>query len=102
MEEQLIQRLVESNVLKSEDVVGGCHSMTPSFLAHQLECSLFHLGVETLDLFYLHNCVESQLSLVGRATFMERLSKAFEFLEGEVQKGRIRYYGMASWVCFRA
>ena len=33
---------------------------------------------------------------------MDRLAKAFEFLELKVQEGVIKHYGMATWVCFRA
>lgn len=34
--------------------------------------------------------------------FYDRLAKAFEFLETKVQEGKIKHYGMATWVCFRA
>lgn len=39
---------------------------------------------------------------MGYEKFYTRLSRAFEFYESMVQKGKIQRYGMASWVCFRA
>src|SRR5258708_13611329 len=35
--------------LEPDDVVGGMHSLSPRFLAHQIECSRANLGVDTLD-----------------------------------------------------
>ena len=46
--------------LKPEDVVGGMHSMAPDFLADQIDRSRANLGVDTIDVFYLHN-PETQL-----------------------------------------
>lgn len=37
----------------------GIHCMHPKFLAHQLEASKKNLGLETIDLMYLHNAYES-------------------------------------------
>lgn len=34
--------------------------------------------------------------------FMKKLGKAFEFLEQKRSEGKIKNYGMASFVCFRA
>jgi aryl-alcohol dehydrogenase-like predicted oxidoreductase len=50
---------------------------------------------------YLHNAAESQLPLI-QEKFYTRLATAFEFLERKVQEGKIRHYGMATWVSFRA
>ena len=33
---------------------------------------------------------------------MDKLAKAFEFYEQQRQLGSIQYYGMATWLCFRA
>src|SRR5262245_41744659 len=37
--------------LSPEDIVGGMHSMTPAFLADQMQRSRVNLGVETIDVF---------------------------------------------------
>ena len=51
--------------LRPEDVVGGMHSMAPQFLADQLERSRMNLGLETIDVFYLHN-PETQFGFVDQ------------------------------------
>jgi hypothetical protein len=33
---------------------------------------------------------------------MDKLAKAFEFYESKRESGDIQYYGMATWLCFRA
>jgi aryl-alcohol dehydrogenase-like predicted oxidoreductase len=74
--------------------------MTPRYLADQLERSRANLGVETLDVYYLHN-PEMQLQEVDRPTFLARIRAAFEFMEGAVTAGKIRWYGAATWTGFR-
>ena len=39
--------------------------MTPTYLSDQLERSLKNLGVESVDLMYLHNAVEGQIKDVS-------------------------------------
>ncbi|CAK80842.1 unnamed protein product (macronuclear) [Paramecium tetraurelia] len=101
-ETQLIRELINKNLITQDDVVGACHCMHPKFLEMQLEQTLNHLGLETLDLLYLHNAAESQLPFLGYEKFYDRVAKAFEQYEKSVQNGKIKRYGMATWVCFRA
>jgi len=82
--------------LEPQDVVGGMHSMAPLFLADQLERSRSNLGVDTVDVFYLHN-PETQLGFRPRAEFDEAIRQAFERLERLAEKGKIQYYGVATW-----
>lgn len=86
--------------LPSDDVVGGMHSMSPVFLRDQLERSRVNLGLETIDVFYLHN-PETQFGFVNPDEFYSRLRTAFEFLEGVVSTEKIQYYGAATWEGFR-
>jgi aryl-alcohol dehydrogenase-like predicted oxidoreductase len=58
------------------------------------------LGVETIDVFYLHN-PETQLSEVPAEEFRQRIRAAFTFLETAVAEKKIRTYGMATWNSFR-
>jgi len=39
----------------------------------QLEQTLSNIGIQTLDLYYLHNVAESQLLLTGHEEFSDRL-----------------------------
>ncbi len=83
----LVEDLVKSKAITQDDVVGECHCMHPAFLQNQLQKSLDNLGVKCVDLYYLHNAGEQQLSLMGEEKFNEKLAKAFEFLEKKVQEG---------------
>ena len=64
------------------------------------EASLGRLGLETIDVYYVHN-PESQLSDVDPPAFRSRLRAAFEMLEGAVAQGKLCFYGVASWNAFR-
>ncbi|CAI2717215.1 aldo/keto reductase [Nitrospina watsonii] len=79
-----------------DDLVADCHCMHPLFLEDQLERSRANLGLETIDVYYVHN-PETQLGNVSDKVFYDRLEKAFAFLEQAVQDGRIRAYGLATW-----
>ncbi len=94
------QGYIRSGIVAPGDIVAGCHCMTPGYLADQLERSRANLGVETLDVYYLHN-PEMQLQEVDRPTFLARIRAAFEFMEGAVTAGKIRWYGAATWTGFR-
>lgn len=91
---------VRPGVLTPADLVGGHHCMTPRYLADQLDRSRANLGVDTIDLYYVHN-PEAQLEVLDRPTFMTRMRAAFEFLESAAAAGKIRWYGAATWEGFR-
>src|SRR5687767_2121994 len=59
------------------------------------------MGVETVDVYYIHN-PESQLGSVSETVFYDRLQRAFERLEQNRSDGKLRYYGVATWNGFRA
>ncbi len=91
---------IETGILKPEEVVQECHAMTPRYLENQLQRSLANLGVETFDIYYLHN-PETQLAEVERKEFLNRMRLAFEWLEKKVQEGKIKLYGTATWNGYR-
>lgn len=100
-----MRRYFEENFLKPgifspEDVAAGVHCMAPRYLADQLERSLRNLGLECIDVFYLHN-PETQLSAVPRQEFLRRLRLAFELLERKAAEGKIQWYGTATWSGYR-
>lgn len=97
-----IQReLIKPGKLKVEDIAGEVHSMSLPFLQDQFERSLGNLGLESLDVLYLHNAAESWLPEIGYRRFLERLGDVFSYYEKERGRGRLGHYGMASWSCFR-
>jgi aryl-alcohol dehydrogenase-like predicted oxidoreductase len=91
---------VATGILHEGDVAAGCHSMAPQFVDDQLERSRRNLGVETIDVYYLHN-PETQLGEVPREMFNSRVRAAFEFLESAVAGAKIHFYGLATWNAFR-
>src|ERR1700681_3801476 len=91
---------VETGILREGDVAAGCHSMAPKFIADQLDRSRRNLGLETIDVYYLHN-PETQWGEVPREMFNSRLRAAFEFLESAVAAAKIHFYGLATWNAFR-
>jgi aryl-alcohol dehydrogenase-like predicted oxidoreductase len=95
------REFLASGICAREEIAGGAHCMAPRYLADQLGRSLRNLGVQCVDVYYLHNAAEAQLGSVEREEFHLRLRRAFEHLEGEVARGRIRFYGMATWSSFR-
>ncbi len=90
---------IEPGIFRVDEIVGG-HCMTPRYLSNQLERSLHNLGVERIDVYYLHN-PESQLVAVPREEFSRRIRAAFEYLESAVAAGKICAYGLATWNAFR-
>lgn len=98
--EYFFREYIQPGVFQAKDIVAGSHCMTPGFLKNQLGRSLKNLGVESVDVYYLHN-PETQLSEVPKEEFSNRVREAFTFLESAVEAGEIQYYGMATWNGFR-
>jgi len=92
---------VETGVVDQSEIAGGMHCMAPGYLENQIERSRRNLGLEAIDVFYIHN-PESQFAEVSREVFRARLREAFETLEQQVHVGRVRYYGIATWNALRA
>ena len=95
-----IENFVETGIADFEDIVGGSHCMTPLYLQSQIDQSLKNMEIEGIDVYYIHN-PESQLAEVSAAEFEERLTSAFELLEENRAKGKINFYGVATWNGFR-
>lgn len=94
------ETFIEPGIASFDDFVGGSHCMTPAYLQSQLDQSLKNLGLDTVDVYYIHN-PESQLEYVMEAEFYHRLQDAFERLEENRHDGKLRYYGVATWNGFR-
>jgi len=91
----------QKGIIKEGDVTSGYHCMTPTYLSDQLDRSLKNLGLECVDLMYLHNAVEGQIKDVSKEQFLENLKSVFELYEQKRDEGKIKFYGMATWECFR-
>ena len=95
-----IDEYISTGIVPRDELVGGMHCMAPGYLRNQLERSRRNLGIETIDIFYIHN-PEQQLAEVSQDDFFNRLRKAFAALEEEVSAGKIRVYGTATWNGYR-
>jgi aryl-alcohol dehydrogenase-like predicted oxidoreductase len=91
---------LDTGIAPPEEVVAGCHCIAPDYLRNQLDRSLANFGLDAVDVYFLHN-VEQQLDEVPRAEFLSRVERAFRYLEGEADAGRIGMYGVATWNGFR-
>jgi aryl-alcohol dehydrogenase-like predicted oxidoreductase len=94
------EEYIQKGVFTAKDIAGGCHCMTPRYLENQLTRSLKNLGLDCIDVYYLHN-PETQLGEVPKAEFAKRVKEAFTYLERAAAEGKIQYYGMATWNGFR-
>jgi len=94
------EKFLGPGIIRMEEVVAGCHVMSPKYLENQIDASRRNLGLETIDIYYVHN-PETQLSQVGREEFFRRLRAAFAALEKAVSAGKIRMYGTATWNAYR-
>jgi aryl-alcohol dehydrogenase-like predicted oxidoreductase len=83
------------------DLVAGCHSLSPAFLARSLDQSRENLGLSTIDLYYLHN-PETQLQGIPASDLPGRIRGAVEMLERSVSDGTIALWGLATWEGLRA
>lgn len=94
--EDIQERFYATGIAQPAELVGNIHCMAPDYLSNQIGVSLTNLGLETIDVYYLHN-PETQLNYVTPQEFRHRLALAFARLEEEVRAGRIRFYGVATW-----
>ncbi len=99
---EYIQRMyIDTGIIKAEDISSGYNVLNPAYIEKCIERSRFNLKLDTLDLVYIHNAFESWNQDVSKNKFFDMLSKVFEMYEKFRSKNKIRYYGMATWTCFR-
>jgi aryl-alcohol dehydrogenase-like predicted oxidoreductase len=94
------EEYIQRGVFTANDIAAGSHCMTPRYLQNQLGRSLKNLGVDCIDVYYLHN-PETQLGEMSKGELAKRVREAFTYLEQAASAGKIQYYGMATWNGFR-
>ena len=83
---------------------GIWHCIHPEFLETQISFSSQRLELDTIDVFLLHNpeyflshqAHHKPLDDADHNEFYRRIGQAFRFLEEQVRRGRIRWYGVSS------
>jgi aryl-alcohol dehydrogenase-like predicted oxidoreductase len=83
---------------------GLWHSIHPGFLETQVEGSLERMRLDRIDVYLLHNpeyfLTEKEHhggpSAADHEEFYRRVREAFRFLESQVDRGRLSWYGISS------
>jgi len=99
--EYVKKEYTDKGIVKEGDITSGYHCMTVPYLSDQLDRSLENLGLDCVDLIYLHNAIEGQIKDVSKEKFLENLKSVFELYEQKRKEGKIKFYGLATWECFR-
>ena len=99
------EEMLESTVQYAENCF---HDISEKFLEKELSRSLERLNVACIDCYLIHNPEYYMLDYINRHTddtfdkdymidsMLQRIFEAFIALEKEVQKGRIKSYGISS------
>ncbi len=99
--EYMQDMFISTGLIDSKDISSGYNVLNPNYIARCIDKSLLNMHLSTVDLVYIHNAFESWHNDVSKEQFIEMLSKVFEVYEKYRQDNKIRYYGMATWTCFR-
>jgi aryl-alcohol dehydrogenase-like predicted oxidoreductase len=90
------ENIIESNLATKEEVIIDQHCLSVPYLEWSLEKSLENLGLESVDIFYIHN-PETQLGYVSKWEVYQRMKHAFIWCEAKIKEGKIGAYGVATW-----
>jgi aryl-alcohol dehydrogenase-like predicted oxidoreductase len=93
------ETFIKTGLASADDIVEW-NCIAPRYIEEQIERSLRNLGLECIDIYYLHN-PEAQLQKWPRQEFDRRMAEAFAVLEATVAAGKIRRYGTATWNGYR-
>ncbi len=94
------EEYVDSGLADPDDFALGRHCLAPAFVDDQVDRSLSNLGLDTIDLYYVHN-PETQLETRSREAVYDTLEATFTRLEERAAAGDIRHYGVATWDALR-
>ncbi len=92
--------LIDRGIISKEDITPYGNVLTVKYIDWSFNYSLKNLKTSYIDIYFLHN-PEDQLNIMDRPKFYERLRLVFSLLEEKVEKGELKYYGLATWNGFR-
>lgn len=101
MMEYMQKMYITPGLINQNDISSGYNVLNPTYIERCIDRSLYNMKLSTIDLVYVHNPFESWYQDVTREEFMEMLRKVFQVYEKYRSRNKIRYYGMATWTCFR-
>jgi aryl-alcohol dehydrogenase-like predicted oxidoreductase len=99
--EYMQKMFISTEIIKPNDISSGYNVLNPNYIARCIDKSLVNMHLSSIDLVYIHNAFESWYEDISREEFMQMLSKVFEVYEEYRSRNKIKYYGMATWTCFR-
>ena len=76
------------------------HCVAPSYIDISFEQSYKNLNLKTIDIYLLHN-VEIGREIYDIELFYDWITLTFAVLEDKVRQGKLKYYGIATWVGLR-
>jgi len=95
---------IEDNIIKpkratKEQVFIDQYCLEPEYLKWSFERSLKNMGVDGIDILYLHN-PEFALGHITYQELLEKIEQSFILFEELKKEGKINFYGVASWNSF--
>ncbi|HSA73005.1 MAG TPA: aldo/keto reductase [Nitrososphaeraceae archaeon] len=99
--EYMHKMFISQGIIDSKDISSGYNVLNPNYIRKCIDKSLTNMQLDTIDLVYVHNAYESWVEDITRSDFDEMIRKVFQVYEEYRSKNKIRYYGMATWTCFR-
>ena len=99
--EYMHKMYISQGIIDSKDISSGYNVLNPNYIRKCIDKSLTNMQLDTIDLVYIHNAYESWFQDISRSEFNEKIRKVFQVYEEYRSKNKIRYYGMATWTCFR-
>ena len=90
------ENMIQTGLATKDDIELDQHCMTPDYLEYSCKKSLQNLGIDSLDIYYLHN-PEIQLSKLGEKAFYKLIEKVFSRFEKLADDGLFKSYGVAVW-----
>lgn len=94
------ENFINTGIVDLQEMTPQGHYLSARFINWCLEKSLENMKTSYVDVYFLHN-PEEQLNFISREAFNRKIRECFEYLEEEVKRGRVKYYGLATWSGFR-
>lgn len=99
--EYMHKMYISQGIIDSKDISSGYNVLNPNYIRKCIDKSLTNMQLDTIDLVYIHNAYESWFQDISRSEFNEKIRRVFQVYEESRSQNKIRYYGMATWTCFR-
>jgi len=94
--EWINKNIIKAKLATQDDIELDQHCLSADFIEWSCRRSLENIGIDTFDIYYLHN-PEIQLLKLGNDKFLKKVESIFKRFEKMVNMGLIKYYGVAVW-----